>query len=210
MPTKIIFSGASRSFPDGPPQLGGAGQLFAGAGAGAAYAASGDRSDESFVAIELAHECLGEHLGLDEDQAHRRTVGFARFRLGDAAPSQLIELVRLPWTEDAAVASARAAFEGAGFVVAECADTPGRIVNRLVRPYFNAVLRRLDDGLASAADMDKTLRLGLGYPEGPIALLERTGLADHHDAAAALYAMTADPDHAPARRARIAAARVAK
>ena len=31
-------------------------------------------------------------------------------------------------------------------------------------------LRRLDEGLASAEDMDATLRLGLGYPEGPISL----------------------------------------
>jgi hypothetical protein len=35
--------------------------------------------------------------------------------------------------------------------------------------------------------MDKTLCLGLGYPEGPISLLERTGLAEHHDVTLALY-----------------------
>ena len=209
MPTTMTLAGESRSFPDGLPVLDGAGLVYAGDAAGGAYAAAAP-ADRAFVAIELGHECLGEHIGLDEHVAHRRTMGFARFRLGDAAPSPLIELVRMPWTEDAAVAAARAAFEDAGFVVAECGDVPGRIVNRLLRPYFNAVLRRLDDGLASAADIDKTLRLGLGYPEGPLALLERTGLADHHDAAAALYEMTADPDHAPARRARIAAARRAK
>ena len=51
-------------------------------------------------------------------------------------------------------------FFSAGLVVAVCNDFPGRIVDRLVRPYYNAALRRLDEGLASASDMDTTLRLG--------------------------------------------------
>ncbi len=206
MPTTIIVAGASRSFPDGVPEIGGEGVLFVGGDAAVAYAAAA-YAERSFLAIELDHECLAQHIGLDDDPAHRRAVGFARFRLGEGAPSNLIELVSMPWTDPTAVDGARAAFEAAGFVVARCTDTPGRIVGRLIRPYFNAVLRRLDDGLATAADMDKTLRLGLGYPEGPLALLDRTGLAAHHDAAQALYAMTVDPDHAPARRALIAAAR---
>jgi 3-hydroxybutyryl-CoA dehydrogenase len=97
-----------------------------------------------------------------------------------------------------------------GFSVAICGDTPGRIVNRLIRPYLNAVLRRLDDGLASAGDMDMTLKLGLGYPEGPNALLARTGLVDHFDISNALFQSLGDPDFAPARRARVAKVRAAE
>jgi 3-hydroxybutyryl-CoA dehydrogenase len=52
--------------------------------------------------------------------------------------------------------------------------------------------------------MDATLKMGLGYPEGPHALLERTGLADHFDITQALYEWTGEPAYAPARRARIA------
>jgi 3-hydroxybutyryl-CoA dehydrogenase len=52
--------------------------------------------------------------------------------------------------------------------------------------------------------MDATLRLGLGYPEGPIALLQRTGLAAHFDVAQALYEALGDAAYAPARRARVA------
>jgi 3-hydroxybutyryl-CoA dehydrogenase len=52
--------------------------------------------------------------------------------------------------------------------------------------------------------MDTTLRLGLGYPEGPIALLERTGLAAHFDVTQALYEALGDPAYAAARRARVA------
>ncbi|OYX76019.1 MAG: hypothetical protein B7Y77_02760 [Bradyrhizobium sp. 35-63-5] len=61
--------------------------------------------------------------------------------------------------------------------------------------------------LATADDMDLTLKLGLGYPEGPIELLERTGLAAHHDVTAALHEALGNPAYAPARRAQVAKAR---
>lgn len=204
----VSFSGPSRSFPDGGVVLEGDGLLLAGSGAGAELAQRRDRADTAFVAVELGEECLGEHIGIDLDPRHANVVGFARFRIGDDPPGRLIELVAVPWTEPEAVAAARAAFEQAGFAVATCADVPGRIVNRLIRPYFNAVLRRLDEGLASAADMDTTLRLGLGYPEGPNALLARSGLHHHFDVSNALYTALGDADFAPARRARVARARM--
>ncbi|MNR45200.1 3-hydroxyadipyl-CoA dehydrogenase [compost metagenome] len=98
-------------------------------------------------------------------------------------------------------------FQAAGLVVAVCHDFPGRIVDRLIRPYFNAALRRLDEKLASADDLDKTLCLGLGYPEGPISLLERTGLAHHFRVTQALHEALGQEPYAPARRARVAAER---
>jgi 3-hydroxybutyryl-CoA dehydrogenase len=160
-----------------------------------------------FVAVELGTECLGVHTGEQGGQEGSNVVGFARFRLGDAEPTGLVELVRQPNTAPAAVAAAREVLESVGLTVVVCADFPGRIIDRLVRPYYNAALRRLDEGLASAQDMDTTLRLGLGYPEGPIALLDRTGLADHHDVSQALYQQLGDPAYIPARRAHVAKAR---
>ena len=180
--------------------------MFVGADAGKSYAAASDLASSEFVAVELGTECLGEHVGLEVGPRHARTVGFARFRLGDAEPTRLVELVKMPWTIPEAVAAARAAFEASGLVVALCEDFPGRILDRLLRPYFNAVLRRLDEGLASAADLDKTLCLGLGYPEGPVALLNRTGLQHHFDVTDALYKALGNTDYAPARRAQIAKA----
>jgi 3-hydroxybutyryl-CoA dehydrogenase len=116
----------------------------------------------------------------------------------------LVELVRQPGTSPAALTAAREVFEAAGLKVAVCGDFPGRIVNRLIRPYFNDTLRRLDEGLATAADLDKTLCLGLGYPEGPIKLLERTGLAEHHDVSEALHVALGQEPYLPARRAQVA------
>ena len=209
---RIVKSGDSRSFPAAHAFVEqgvdkGASRVFIGSGAGAAFAAAGELGACPFVAIELGTECLGVHTGEERGKEGSNVVGFARFRLGRADPSPLVELVRQPGTRDSAIAAARAAFEAAGFKVAVCGDFPGRIIDRLIRPYLNAALRRLDEKLASAEDMDKTLCLGLGYPEGPISLLERTGLAEHHDVTAALYRALGQEAYAPARRAQVAKAR---
>lgn len=209
---QIITAGESRSFPGSHPftekaDAKGAARVFVGKDAGKVYAQAGELGDCPFVAIELGSECLGNHTGESRGLEGSNVVGFARFRLGKADPTALVELVRQPNTRDSAIAAAKAAFEAAGLKVAVCGDFPGRIVDRLIRPYLNAALRRLDEKLASAQDMDKTLCLGLGYPEGPISLLERTGLAEHHDISQALYAALGQEAYAPARRAQVASRR---
>jgi 3-hydroxybutyryl-CoA dehydrogenase len=206
---QIDTCGPSRSFPSSHPYTeaatpGGSGRVFIGQDAGEAFRSAGDLSSCSFVAIELGTECLGVHTGESRGEEGSNVVGFARFRLGHAEPTPLVELVRQPGTDGVALAAARASFEAAGLKVAVCGDFPGRIVDRLIRPYFNAALRRLDDKLATAEDLDKTLCLGLGYPEGPISLLERTGLAEHHEVTSALHAALGQEAYAPARRAQVA------
>ncbi len=211
MPHSFFRHGESRSFPGAHALTEGSVPdaevlILAGAHAGAHIPA--DLARYAAVLVELGTECLGVHTGEARGEEGSVVLGFARFRLGDAAPSELVELVRQPATPDTAVAAARAVLEGAGLQVSVCGDFAGRIVDRLVRPYWNAALRRLDEGLATAADMDTTLRLGLGYPEGPIELLERTGLAAHHDVTQALFEQYGESAYAPARRARVAKQRV--
>jgi 3-hydroxybutyryl-CoA dehydrogenase len=207
----ILDTGMSRSFPSEHAFLKNAARkaqvmVFIGPEAGTAFAAlkEQEKNEKTAILIELGTECLGVHTGESRGNEGSNVVGFARFRLGDAPPTNLVELVKQPNTDAAALTAAKEIFETAGLAVAVCNDFPGRIVDRLIRPYLNAALRRLDEGLATADDMDTTLRLGLGYPEGPIALLERTGLAAHFDVAQALYEALGDPSYAPARRARVA------
>ena len=73
-------------------------------------------------------------------------------------------------------------------------------------PILANVMVRAADGLLSltATDMDLTVKLGLGYPEGPIELLERTGLHHHHDVSKALFEVYGTRHYAPARRAVVA------
>jgi len=206
---QIIRAGDSRSFPGDHPFVAAAADsgevvIIVGANAGAAFGKFKDRERKVAILIELGTECLGAHTGEERGLEGSNVLGFSRFRLGAAEPSRLVELVRQPRTAEAAVTAARQVFEGAGLQVAVCGDFAGRIIDRLVRPYYNAALRRLDEGLASAADLDTTLRLGLGYPEGPIELLERTGLAQHCDVTQSLFEAYGDAAYAPARRARVA------
>jgi 3-hydroxybutyryl-CoA dehydrogenase len=218
MTYRLIRAGQSRSFPEGHAFIDAASddapaRIYTGIDAGGAFRrdarAGWQVSDTPFVAIELGHECLADYTGdcaqADlEGGAAPNVFGFARFKLGDAVPGNLIELVKPAQADTGALEGAKTAFEAAGFVVAVCGDFPGRIVDRLVRPYYNAALRRLDEKLASATDLDMTLRLGLGYPEGPIALLERTGLQHHYEVTQALYEALGDTAYAPARRAQVA------
>jgi 3-hydroxybutyryl-CoA dehydrogenase len=197
----LIDTGGSRSFPEPHAALDAARRddgvaLLIGADAGVAL----DRVRGNFgaVLVELGTECLAVH------GETPNLLGFARFRLGNDPPSPLVELVRLPNSAPEAVEAAKSFFAGSGLEVALCNDFAGRIIDRLIRPYFNAALKRLDEGLATAADLDLTLRLGLGYPEGPIALLERSGLAQHFAVSQALFEAYGETALVPARRARVA------
>lgn len=200
--------GESRSFPPGDAFLAGAsagGEVTIHLGT-PLVADSG----KAAVLMELGTECLGVHTGEKAGEEGSNVLGFARYRNGSDPPSKLIELVRQPRTKPEAIAAARAVFEAAGFVVVVSADQAGRIVDRLVRPKYNAALRFLDEGLATAKDMDTTCRLGLGYSDGPVERVERGGLAHHHDVTEALFEVYGTPAYAPARRAVVAKQREGK
>lgn len=204
---EIRRQGESRSFPEAHALTDGAGEsgdVLIHLGRDIRHE---DDAARTAILIELGTECLGVHTGESRGDEGSNVLGFARFRMGDDAPSDLIELVRQPNTDEAALTAARAVFEGAGLTVAVCEDFAGRMIDRMLRPYFNGALNRLDEKLASADDLDLTLKLGLGYPEGPIALLERSGLHHHHDITQAIFEVTGKAAYAPARRARVAAQR---
>jgi 3-hydroxybutyryl-CoA dehydrogenase len=76
-------------------------------------------------------------------------------------------------------------------------DRPGFLVNRLLLPYLNDVIQAYDDGLASAEDLDTALRLGLGYKQGPLELLDMIGLDVHQHATGSAYDALRDPAYAP-------------
>lgn len=208
MPYAIINADDSRSFPQGDPFLSGgvpAGQ------ADVVFYLRGARhvadAAKTAILVELGTESLGVQTGEELGGEGSNVLGFARYRNGADAPSQLIEIVRQPTSPDSAVAAARTIFEAAGFSVAVCTDQAGRIVDRLVRPKYNAALRLLDEGLATQADLDLTCRLGLGYADGPVERVVRGGLAHHYDVCRALFEVYGSPAYAPARRAVVAAAR---
>ncbi|NJO22369.1 MAG: hypothetical protein HC868_04795 [Sphingomonadales bacterium] len=208
MSYSIIAKGESRSFPNSDPFLAAA-TVDADV---VVYLGAALVPDDSKTAIlvEMGTESLGAHTGEAFGEEGSNVLGFSRYRNGSDAPSKLVELVRQPRTKESAIAAAKAVIESAGLTVVVCADQPGRIIDRLVRPKYNAALRFLDEGLATAKDMDLTCRLGLGYADGPIERVERGGLAHHHDVTKALFDVFATPAYAPARRAIVAKQREKK
>lgn len=187
----IVKHGSSRSFPEGEAVLGSASEsadIVVHLGGG--FAAD---PDKAAVLVELDTECLGAHTGEESGREGSNAIGFARF-INGTGPSQLIELVRQPNTDENALSAAKSLFEAAGFQTAVSADQAGRIIDRLVRPKYNAALRFLDEGLASAEAMDLTCRLGLGYAQGPIEAVTDAGLSRHHDVTLAIFASTDRPD----------------
>ena len=128
----IKKQGESRSFPEGEAFLEGAsseGDIVLHLGTPFEPDAG-----KTAVLVELEMECLGVHTGENAGLEGSNALGFARYRNGDEAPSNLIELVQQPATDDSAIAAARAIFEAAGFEVAVSADHAGRIIDRLGRP----------------------------------------------------------------------------
>ena len=72
-------------------------------------------------------------------------------------------------------------------------DNPGFILNYFLVPYNNDAIRLVEAGVAAPADIDRAMKTALGYPMGPLELLDLVGLDTHLLVAEALYASTHEP-----------------
>jgi 3-hydroxybutyryl-CoA dehydrogenase len=89
---------------------------------------------------------------------------------------KLVELVRGLETADETVEVARNVAERMGKETVEVEEFPGFVTSRINCLVGNEAMNMLVEGVASAADIDKALRLGLGYPMGPLELADLVGL----------------------------------
>jgi 3-hydroxybutyryl-CoA dehydrogenase len=76
-------------------------------------------------------------------------------------------------------------------------DTTGFVVNRLLVPYLLYAIKVYEDGLASKEDIDKGMKLGCGYPMGPLELLDFVGLDTTYYIAQIMFEEFKDPMMAP-------------
>ena len=58
----------------------------------------------------------------------------------------------------------------------EVAEAPGFVVNRILIPMINEAVFMLQEGVASAEDIDTAMKLGANHPMGPLALADLIGL----------------------------------
>jgi 3-hydroxybutyryl-CoA dehydrogenase len=89
---------------------------------------------------------------------------------------KLLEIVRGLETSDETVAACRAAGERMGKEVVVVRDSPGFVSSRINAMIGNEAFYMLQEGIASAADIDKALKLGLNHPMGPFELVDLVGL----------------------------------
>ena len=89
---------------------------------------------------------------------------------------KLVEVVRTIAT-DAVVYDEMVAFGAKlGKTPVRASDSTGFIVNRLLVPYLLDAIRALEEGVGSIEDIDNSMKLGCGYPMGPLTLLDFVGL----------------------------------
>jgi 3-hydroxybutyryl-CoA dehydrogenase len=89
---------------------------------------------------------------------------------------KLVELVRGLETSDATVAALRHAAERMGKETVVVADVPGFATSRINALIGNEAFRMLEQGVASAEDIDKAVKLGLNHPMGPFEMADLVGL----------------------------------
>lgn len=89
---------------------------------------------------------------------------------------KLVELIRGVETSDETVEVARSAAGRMGKETVEVNEFPGFVTSRINCMVGNEAMNMLVEGVASAPDIDKALRLGLGYPMGPLELADLVGL----------------------------------
>ena len=89
---------------------------------------------------------------------------------------KLVEVVRTILTDPEVFAAATEFGREIGKVPVQTSDRTGFIVNRLLVPYMLDSMRALEEGVASIVDIDNAMKLGCGYPMGPLTLGDFVGL----------------------------------
>src|SRR5258705_4911600 len=110
---------------------------------------------------------------------------------------QLVEVVKAITTSDATVEARRGFVTRLGHTPVGCKDTPGFIVNRLMMPIMLEAIRALKQGVATAEEIDKAVKLGLRHPMGPFELIDYTGLDINLHVANTFFDEFRDPAWAP-------------
>jgi len=110
----------------------------------------------------------------------------------------LVELIRGHLTEDATVAATVALAKVLGKTPIVVTNSPGFVVNRILCPMLNEAVLALQEGLASAEEIDNGMKQGCGHPIGPLALIDMVGLDVLLAVMEVFYRDFNDPKYRPA------------
>jgi 3-hydroxybutyryl-CoA dehydrogenase len=110
---------------------------------------------------------------------------------------QLIEIIRALQTSQETFETIRDLSVKLGKTPVEVQDAPGFVANRVLMPLLNEAMFALQEGIATAEDIDTVVRLGLNHPMGPLTLADYVGLDVCLDVLEVLQRDLGDPKYRP-------------
>ena len=125
----------------------------------------------------------------------KRVVGMHFFN--PAPVLQFVEVVRTVVTEDEVFEDVKALAQRLGKRPVVVGDKAGFIANALLFGYLNHAVSMFESRYASREDIDAAMRLGCGYPMGPLALMDLIGLDTAYEILDTMYKQGRDRLHAP-------------
>lgn len=110
---------------------------------------------------------------------------------------ELVEVIRGLETSDACFETTMALARRLGKTPCSVNDAPGFVANRVLIPMINEAASALHEGVGTAEDIDRVMRLGMRHPMGPLALADLIGLDVVLDILRVLQAGYGDPRYRP-------------
>ena len=125
-----------------------------------------------------------------------RIVGFATFY--PFKDRKVIELAAGIRTEESAIQGAEQFFKSIGKETVRVKDAPGLTFPRILSLIINEAARSLEEGVATAEEIDVAMRLGVNYPHGPLRWADQIGLDEVLAVLEGLQRDTGDDRYRPA------------
>jgi len=110
---------------------------------------------------------------------------------------KLVEVIRGYGTSDETVAITKEVANKMNKTAIEVLEAPGFVVNRILVPMISEAIFVLQEGLATAAEIDEGMKLGANHPMGPLALADLVGLDTMLHVQQHLYEEFGDPKYRP-------------
>ncbi len=129
---------------------------------------------ETIFASNTSSLSITEMMTATSPERQHRFVGLHFFN--PVPLMKLVEVVRSILTDEEIYEEAVQFGKNLGKVPVRASDKTGFIVNRLLVPYLLDAIRALEEGVGSIVDIDNAMKLGCGYPMGPLTLGDFVGL----------------------------------
>lgn len=152
--------------------------------------------------ITPAHAILASNTSslsvTDISVATKRPAQVVGLHFFNPAPVQaFVEVVRTVISDDSAIENVVSFAESLGKKPVVIGDKAGFIANALLFGYLNHAVSMFEQKYASREDIDDAMRLGCGYPMGPLALVDLIGLDTSYEILDTMYKQGRDRLHAP-------------